>query len=358
MSKLTKRVLIAAGFCIVFGLGLLTAGRALGGEMGFWIDRTGIYTNQDIRNRSKENRYVMEKTELDSFDSMEVLVENNNIEVVLSDDGHYYMEYRLYARGSEPWYRVENGVLTVKCVMDQDSSYSYGAGFMIWNTGSSFQRGTVKIYLPKDSPMKVVKLGNNDADLSYDGPDADTYDFTSSYGSMSVSGGKAGKVYLNASDGNITCHSMECDELILKNNYGKTDLSDITTNKLTIDASDGRISAKRIKAGSVSIENTYGGLTGELIEADSFYVKMADGNCNLEKADLKEAFFENTYGTVDVELVGSEKDYNYKVETTYGSIRVGGSSFREGEGYQRDNDAERNLTVAAEDGNIVISFTE
>lgn len=357
MSKLTKRVLIVAGCCIVCGLGLLTAGRALGGEMGFWIDRTGIYTNQDIRNRSKENLYVMEKTELDSFNSMEVLVENNNIEIVPSDDGHYYIEYRLYARGSEPWYQVENGVLTVKCVMDKDSSYSYGAGFMVWDTGSSFQRGTVKIYLPEDIPMKLVKLGNNDADLTYNGPDADTYDFTSSYGSMNVSGGKAGKMYLNASDGNITCHSVECDELILNNNYGKTDLSAVTTGKLTIDASDGRISMKQIMAGSISIKNTYGGLTGKEITADSFYVKMADGSCDLETADLKESFFENTYGTVKVELTGGEKDYNYQVESTYGSVKVGGSSYKE-EGYQKDNGAKRSLTVNANDGNVVISFTE
>ena len=358
MSKLTKATVIAAGICIGLGLGLLTAGKALGGETGYWIDRTGIYSNQDIRERSEEKLYTMKKTQLDSFSSIDVLVDNCSIEVLPSDDGSYYMEYRIYADGQEPGYHVENGTLVMKCVREENYGGTYGAGFLVWNTGSTFERGSVKIYVPHDIRMKLVRLANSDADIDYDGPDADTYDFTSQFGAVNLKDGKASSVVLNASDGNITCESIKCDELTLNNNFGRSELSDISAKNITINSDDGKIFMKRVTAGSVSIVNTFGGLDGKVITADSFYANMSDGSCSLKNADLKNAVFENTFGIVAVELTGSEQDYNYNLSTTFGTIDVGGSSCKAEEGCVKDNNAERILTVKAGDGDIKVSFTE
>lgn len=356
MNKRTKGILGAAGVSMIVGAGLMLAGRFMGGETGFYIDRTGIYTNQDIRERSRQNLYTMEKTQLEDFHSMEFLVEYNDIEVVPSKDGHFYMEYQLYLRGDEPRYEVEDGRLTMKCVQEVNSSTFHGVGFLAWNTDTSSQHGMVRIYAPQGIRMREIKLSNSDGSLTYDGPDADIYDFTSDYGAIHVNRGNAKQIYLYASDGNITCDSVTCEDFTTENQYGRTELKDISAKNMKIDASDGKIILQQINTDSATIVNQYGRVEADQIKADVLSVTMSDGTCSLRRADLGNAVFENTYGTVAAELEGRKQDYNYDLETTYGSITVDGDKLEES--YRKDNKAQRNLTVTAKDGNVQISFTK
>ena len=356
MSKTVKRVLIVSASFIIAGMGFFTLGKCMGGETGFAINRTGLHTNRELKEASAKQLAVLEKTELEGFRNMNIRVDSNDIEIVPSDDGRFYLEYRLYTYGSDPKYRVDQGTLDFECILEPLGQMN--VGFLVWDTGSSYENeiGTLKVYVPKDRQLDNVKLQNSDGDIRYGGPDAKAYDLSSSYGNVELEDKNADQIMISSSDGKIKCRSVTCKTFAVKNSYGSLELSGIKAESLAIEASDGKISLDQIDAGSMDIENQYGGLDGKALKADAFSMRMSDGKCVLKQADFKKTKMKNSYGTLDIQLVGREEDYNYDIKTTYGSITVGGS--KSDEEFNQDNRAERNFTAAASDGNIVITHTE
>lgn len=354
MSKTIRRILVTSISCIVVGAVLFAAGTWMGGETGFYINRTGFHSSRELREASGKQLAVLEKTELDSFRSMDIETDYNDIEILPSEDGRYYLEYRLYTYGSEPQYHVSQDTLTFQCIQNPQTQMNV-AGFMVWNTNSSREQGVVRVYVPNDLPLQAVSLTNSDGNLQYNGPDADIFQITSSYGNVNLTGRKAGQITISASDGTIVCHSVECDRLQLENHYGDTDLGDITASELKIDVSDGAVTMKQMDTGIVDIVNQYGSVDGKAVIADVFSLKMSDGSCSLKQADLKQADLENSYGSLDIELTGVEDDYNYDLKNTYGSITVG--KREQEEKYEKDHGSKRNINASASDGDMVLSFT-
>ncbi|MCD7964600.1 MAG: hypothetical protein LUG90_02330 [Clostridiaceae bacterium] len=108
MNKVMRGTLAAAGICIVAGLGLSLAGFVMGGEPGFWIGRSGLYTNREVRTKNAGKLVELEKTELDPFTSMDVRADYGSITVKPSGDDSCYLEYSLYVRDKDPVDTVKN----------------------------------------------------------------------------------------------------------------------------------------------------------------------------------------------------------------------------------------------------------
>lgn len=354
MNKAIKGVLTVSGCCILAGAVLMTIGRFMGGSPGFWINKTGFHTNSEFKEASKQHLSVLEKTELEGFDEMFIDAGYNDIEVIPSKDGHFYIEYRLYSYGPEPEYRVEQGKLSLTC--GQEPQNSMDIGVMVWSTGQTHEQGSLKLYVPEHAALKMVQLTSSDGCVKYDGPNSDEFNLTSSYGNVTLKDKKAKKVRLNAADGKIDSSSVVCEEFILNNSYGNTDLDHISADKIEIEVSDGNVTMTGIDSGSIDIVNHYGGVKGNAVKAEDFSLEMSDGSCSLKRADLKKSLIENTYGSVEVELTGSALDYNYDLETTFGSITVGGREWEEG--YRKDNGADRSIEGTTSDGDFIVSYVK
>lgn len=358
MSRMGKGTLLAAVFCAVSGLVIFTVGLRLGGEPGFWIDRTGIHTNQEIREQAAGSQMVLEKTELAEFCEMDIQSSCNDIEVLPSEDGKYYIEYVVNVQNAEPRYEVKGEVLTFEYVRKAGENTGNGISFMIWDTDNPFKQGYVKIYVPENAAMKNIKLSNSDGSIRYEGPDAENYDITSEYGSITLKNVKAESISIHASDGSINCDSLFSGTFTLENHYGKSTMNNIISDVMEISASDGSVSLTQIQTGALSVENTYGGLNGDSVQADSLSVRMSDGSCTIRQADVKQASFTNSYGSIKLELTGREEDYNYNIDTEYGSITVNGRKYDEEEDYRVNHEANRNIAIDASDGSVVITSTE
>ena len=59
---------------------------------------------------------------------MDIEKDYNNIEILPSEDGRYYLEYRLYTYGSEPQYHVSQDTLTFRCIQNPQTQMNV-AGF-------------------------------------------------------------------------------------------------------------------------------------------------------------------------------------------------------------------------------------
>ena len=354
MKKLTQYLIMAAGACVVLGTGLCIAGKVLGGSPGFWIRRDGLYTNQDIRKELEGRMAVLEKTEMDAFDSMDIRMDYNHITVKPSDDGRYYLEYNLYTRKNQPEYGVQDGVLTVTCVMDpEDSVFSGTAGFFVVNDGSSYKSGLVTVYVPENISMDRVKLYNKDGKVTYHGPKAETLDITSSYGGIFLKDAEAENAILTLSDGNIQCDGGSFTRLTLTNKYGNTNLNQIAASSIDIDASDGHLTKENISTGSLTAKNKYGTTVCNTVTADSFVMNQSDGSCTVKNADIKDGRFENKYGNISLELTGRETDYNYDMEMKYGDITLNGQRYKE-KNVHKNNGASMNIMTDSNDGHVNI----
>lgn len=355
MRKITRVTLTTAGICIIAGLGFSLAGWFMGGEPGFWINRKGLFTNQDLREQSQSQMEVLEKTELEPFEDMDLRIDYNDIFIEPSEDGRYYMEYRLSSRGRKPEYGVKNGILTVTCTRDPQESRNWGGmGFLVMGDGIYREAGRATIYVPEEASLGMVKLSSNAGSVVYHGPQTKTLEITSQYGGTTIRDGAAETVRLTASDGSVFLDGGAYTELYLVNKYGATDLEEITAETIDIQAADGQINMDSVSASSIALEDKYGAINGSRINADSIKVKQSDGACRFQKADIKEGTFENSYGRTELDLVGNETEYNYDLTMKYGSIKINDRKFEE-ESVRENNGADRTLTITASDGSIRIT---
>lgn len=353
MTKLMRGTLAVSGICIVAGLGLSLAGFLMGGEPGFWINSTGLYTNQEARNLSAGKLVKLEKTEIDPFTSMDVTINYGDITVKPSGDDSCYLEYSLYIRNKEPEYAVKDGILTFTCVPEPDSGETCGSAGFFALQSADIEKGSLTIYVPENNPMDTVKLYTSDSDVVYAGPDAGTLDMTSRYGKIKLNGVKADTALLTSSDGVVRCSDGTFTSLDIINKYGDTDLESINADRLNIEASDSQITLRDIVSKTISVVNDYGNIKSSNLAADTLTVDQSDGTCNMKMTDVKNGTFENKYGDVTLGLTGTEKAYNYNLTMKYGDIRLNDRSL-EGEDLRENNGAENNIVITASDGSMQI----
>ncbi len=357
MSKLVRRTLITAGFCIVLGLVLLTAGRAFGGRPEFYINSDGIYTLSDRMRMQEYTRTAeMEKQVVDSFDQISIQVSDSNVQILPSEDDNYYAEYQIPLRekDQEPVFKITDGALTFS---HQYSNYSfnYSMGIMLSDYGQEFHKGFIRLYIPKNTQLKTTTLSSSDGEITAQNLLSDNLSITAKYGSIVLEQAEGKSLSLKSSDGDISYTDGHFDTVILDNKYGDTNLSGLTAETINIKSSDGDILINDIQSGKMDITNKYGDITGNNIKADTFLEKQSDGSCTITDFDVKEGSFRNTYGTIELFLIGKEQDYNYNLRTKYGNIILNSLSFEEDENYAMDNRAENRIEAEAKDGSIRIT---
>ncbi len=88
-------------------------------------------------------------------------------------------------------------------------------------------------------------------------------------------------------------------------------------------------------------------------------IKISAGAIESTAVTIQDLKLEMTAGAVDLVLTGSASDYNYDVECTTGSVKIGGQSI-EGlaQTFEQDNDAPRNVDIECAVGAVTIAFEE
>ena len=104
MKPVTKKVLIVSACCIAAGIVLTGAGLAAGGFPGLQITRSGVLSSSDT-----PAPHQLDKTQIDPFTDMEIVIDEGDLEILPSNDGNCYLEYLLDGSGSEPEWEVRNG---------------------------------------------------------------------------------------------------------------------------------------------------------------------------------------------------------------------------------------------------------
>lgn len=233
MRKFTIRIMAAAGILIFIGAAFCAAGWLLGGEPGFYLDKSGMHTNRELRERiENEKMDTLSKTELEGIRSMDIGTEYENITVKPSDDGRFYLEYQIPKQEREPAYTVKDGVLTMD-VKGRESVEVSGelSFFMI----SSVMRkpGGVTFYVPQT--LAMTKIG------------------------------------LNTVSGDIAMDGIKTPFLAASSDSGQVTLKDVTADTMVVKMINGDLNAKKMNLRTGKIQVEYGDTQLELVGREASY---------------------------------------------------------------------------------------
>lgn len=315
MKTITKRILTVSA-------GLMAGGAILGGIGFFMGGRPGVAINKYGINSShtKSEAVVLEKTKLDSFSDATFTVDSyTDINVMASEDGNYYLEYKLDKGDGNPEYDVSNGQFTM-----QQTDFYVGFINIGFGTDALVPNTYINLYVPEDKELGTLNINNDSGDLSLDHVQFKDANIEVDYGDITVKDSKFDSMTLTLENCSFDLADSEIGQFYLHNEYDDNTFTNFTCKTATIELDSGDLYMDAAKLESLNCDSEYGNITLLLPE-------------KLEK-------------------------YTFDVSTEYGSIRLPGDAPRghysdrdeSEEYYQTDGNGKNLITIQADSGDIEI----
>lgn len=312
--KNKKTWIVFSVVCVILGIIILIAGRIMGGIPGFYIDRNGIHTSYESMN----SEAVKDSKILETFDSMEIHVDDADVELVESD--RFAIDYCIAGEDKNLICEVENGKLVFR-----DAFH-----LRIWNFG---------IFMPGFGEIS---------------------DTTGYYIRIEVpSGAKFDKILIDMEDGSLKIGSLYAEQLEIDNEYGNVDIENYMGKNLTVDMQDGDFSAGVIEAEQTELDNEYGDVLIDKISGEMISSELEDGEFGINNLNTVRAKVNSEYGDVCLGISGDIYEYGFDLDTEYGSIHIADGRLEreyrdEGMRYQTKENKSKRVEVSCEDGDIEI----
>ncbi|MDF3001139.1 MAG: hypothetical protein K0Q48_1258 [Bacillota bacterium] len=362
MDKTVKGIAITAAAMVAIGLLLAGVGYAAGGNQPISIDKSGVHVGEGWGNGNKGAGHLASsgklesfEEELDHFDSIRTDMNLYPVELIAGDK---YAIEGVYDTGyGKPEYTIENGTLVVEERNDSFFSKGIDLSIQIGGSGSESERGSkigVKIYYPKDSELKDVRIKAAMADMSFDGINADTAEFDNGLGRLELSNISANKIKAFVGSGDCTVSDVKADALDVTNNLGKTTLKNVEVRILEAKSQSGDLFLSGITAEQGMLKLNLGKLTAENLNTKGLTVENQSGDVDLGGTLLGDTDITSNLGKVSVSLGATESQYNYDLKTNLGEVMVGDNE--SSSSMQAKNGAKNNLKVFASLGDIEVEF--
>lgn len=250
MKPITKKIFIVSGVLAAAGVILLGAGRMMGGHAGFIITRNGIYSSDSV-----PESYVQKKIPVDSFTNIDISMQSwNDVSILPSDDGTYYLEYSLSGNLSKPVWEVSDDTFFFS------SERIFSDGVMNFGFGFSEEPDTqerLTLYVPESAMLGTVSIDSN-ASVTLTGFTAETLSLVLDYDDADLTELTADQIRIQSDDGDITAKQLIADSLIIENNYGDVELTDLSCDATTITLDSGDLTLDALEPGSLLCKTEYG----------------------------------------------------------------------------------------------------
>ena len=171
MSKIIKTLLgIGGAFCLIGAL-LFSIGFTSGGTK--YVHDTNLNSmNAQEDNKESANRFTLKKTEIPDFTSLNINLEDSDLNIEESPNEKSYIEYAQATKDKKNpvSYSIENGTLTLKEAGNTGASYYINVDISFlqaalsskniedYTKESSKYENYVTLYLPKDKLVSSAKI--------------------------------------------------------------------------------------------------------------------------------------------------------------------------------------------------------
>lgn len=232
MKPVTKKVLIVSACCIAAGIVLTGAGLAAGGFPGLQITRSGVLSSSDT-----PAPHQLDKTQIDPFTDMEIVIDEGDLEILPSNDGNCYLEYLLDGSGSEPEWGVRNGTF----YFTQGTVSSDGIYLFRTDLRETISNPAVRLYLPDDTRLTGAEITNRFGDVSAENLSSDSMNVTVEFGNLDLKNCHSEEMELELDSGSLTAADTEAGSLVLVNEFGDSELENMTIRNADLTAEMGSL---------------------------------------------------------------------------------------------------------------------
>lgn len=261
---------LAAGIgCCVCGAVLFGIGVANGGSK--YVKAADLNKMEGAAQKG-DNEVVLEKTQIDNFDSVNIFMTDMNLQVVPSDDKSCYISYQASDQKKEPIrYKVKDGKLTIReNENDGKSYYHVNIGFLSALLGENTlttDENVVTLYVPKGQKWKIAEIQSDMSNVLLNGCRIEKGTVTSDSGDLFFKNCDFDNLKVDTDAGNL-CFIGKKDVMRSWNVQVKTDAGDFRVDE----ALSGRVTED---SDEDDIVYTQKGIGGKLeIETDSGDVRL------------------------------------------------------------------------------------
>ena len=336
MKAKIKYYLIAAVALVVLGIAIIGLGKALGGRgkgVSFFkkTEATQIITSDSI---------VQDVAYITEFDKLEI--DCSSVDIIIEEGDDFGLEYRVYDY-QKPEIAQSSDMLRIK---QPKHDYSFNIGVSLDMSGIYY-----KLTIPKGTSVKV-DLGSTSGSIRIS--NVDVYgSVTSTSGSIKLNDINSKDLNVASTSGGVSLENLEADVLEVKSTSGSFSASNVKADEIKQSSTSGSAHIDKLSADKVSFATTSGSIKAEDAEVGSITAKSSSGSIRFVLEKVHEISCKATSGGVKLTLPGSESDYDYSLECTSGSIKVGGAKMSH---EYETNRSGKKVQVSTTSGSINIEF--
>ncbi|WP_022760661.1 DUF4097 family beta strand repeat-containing protein [Butyrivibrio sp. AD3002] len=160
---------------------------------------------------------------------------------------------------------------------------------------------------------------------------------------------------LEASSGTIAVDSVDIKGKVDVSS-GVVKLDNIKSEDLRVSASSGDINLDKVITDKLSLELTSGDMHLTDCETDELSADMTSGLMVFEKFKVNKADLQSTSGDMKLGIAGKKDDYDFNIDATSGTIKVGGTITERK--FRTDNNKEKYIKADITSGLFDVSFED
>lgn len=364
MKKSAKVILAAGAAMCVFGGVLFGIGAISGGSD--YVKATDL--NRMDGSQDTERMKVLQKTELEDLNGIEIDLESSDLRIELSQDDHYYLSYQISTE-KEVTYEVADGVLHFS---EQSKDKFHFIQIDISFLSALFGDGDMEQYeeyvvlsVPEEKAMESCHITLDDGDMEAEGLNSKDINTVLESGDLKINNAslEGGRIVLK--DGNMQADHTNASKTDLELSYGDLTMGTSQWTEGRICLEDGDFNMDEVTVSQTEIELRFGNITINDSEWESSAAILEDGDMETKGVQfLGENSVKSDSGDVTLGITREcIETLSLRCDTDSGTIDLGtelsGQIIESGEDdtshYQRIfENADQTLTVQCMDGDITI----
>ena len=314
MKPLTKKLLITSSCLMAAGALLIGAGYALGGWPGLKLTRSGLSSDSD-----RKEPYILRKTKIDAFTKADLNIGSEaDIEILLSEDENFYLEYTMNGEYGEPVWDVSDDLLSLK----QNDTTIGGIYFFQMGSVSDHESYSLRLYLPEGTVLSSLDIYNDFGSLDMKGIQTDAFSASLDYGNLNLSSCQFETADLQLDYGNLYLKQVLTDELDAVLDYGDLEMTDCRLGRGNIELSSGDLASSSSAADSLVVINEYGDLDLEQMTIRDADITLESGDLYFDAEGLESFTGTNEYGNAVILLHDDLDSYFFDLVTEFGELRL------------------------------------
>lgn len=320
MNTKGKKIMITAAVIFAAGIVFTIIGIMLGGWPGLKVSRSGVSSAYKV-----EKPYELTKTKLDKFTKINIALNYADVEILISDDNQYYVEYFLDGNSGEPLCNVNDNTLTFQQKVHSESILFFG-GFLASPTDDEgFAREPyLRLYIPKDT--KLSSLG------------------------------------LSSESGTFELNNIKAESAKIDSEYGTCHINDSVFDELSFSVESADLKMNNSTAKSFSFTGDYGEIVLKNFSSDAVQMELESYDVRIEAAKLGDLDYNNQYGELELALPDEMDTYSFNISVEYGDITLPNSAapgyYANGDEdtkiYRTEGSSDKKINITCESGDVEI----